>query len=190
MGELVDQDEPWLSRQRPVEVELFERDPAVLDALFWKEREADDERPGLIAPVRLDDAHDDIALEVALRARGLEHRIRFSDTRRGPEEDNELAPLGAALLLGNLLEQPVRVGPLLVHGEYIRSIRLLLQGVEREIELENVDARLPEEAERAPFRVVPDQRTNPLLIQVPNLGHPMHLIQRGGRCDVGVETAA
>src|SRR5580704_1402243 len=105
MGQLIDQDEPRLSRQRAVEIELFEGDPAVLDAFFGKELEAEDERTGLVAPVRLDDAHDDVALEVALRAGGLEHRIRLSDARCGPEEDDELAPLGAPLLLGDLLEQ-------------------------------------------------------------------------------------
>ena len=74
------------------------------------------ERAGVVAPVRLDDPDDDVALLVlGLEARGLEHRVRLADAGRRAEEDGELAARGPRLLLADAREELVGIGPLLGH---------------------------------------------------------------------------
>ena len=94
--ELVDEQQRGLARERGVEVELLERAAAVLDALARQDLEAVEQRGGLGAAVRLDDADDDIA---ALRAQALrlgQHRVGLADAGRRAEEDLEPAALARA----------------------------------------------------------------------------------------------
>ncbi len=82
----------------------------MLDRLSRQELEAEDERFGVVAPVRLDDADDDVALLIELDARGFEHGVRLADAWRRAEEDRELAPDGLFLGRANALEELVGVG--------------------------------------------------------------------------------
>ncbi len=99
MREHVDEDEPWFARECRVDVKLVDDDAAMVFLTTRQELEADDQRGGVEATVRFDDADDDVALQVALTARGFEHDVRLTYARRGPKEDHELAP-GRALLFG------------------------------------------------------------------------------------------
>jgi hypothetical protein len=92
--ELVDQDEPRAPRKRAVEIELLEREAAILDLAPRQELEPDGERSRIVAPVRLDDADHDVASEIALGPCRLEHAVRLADARRRAEEDRQLAALG------------------------------------------------------------------------------------------------
>ena len=108
--ELVDEEDAGTPRERGVEVELLERHAAVVDLAPRKELEADRERGGVVAAVGLDDADDDVAPEIALGPRRLEHRVRLADAGRRAEEERELAALGAPLLLAHACEELVGVG--------------------------------------------------------------------------------
>src|SRR5262249_55926157 len=62
--------------------------------------------------------------------------------------------------------------------------------IQRKVEGEDVDTRLPEDAEGAPFGVLRHQLTYCLRIELPLARHARHLIERGGRTDVWIESAA
>ena len=71
-----------------------------------------EQRLGLLAPVRLDDADDDVDPSLALRARrDLQHLVGLADAGRGAEED--LQPAAPLLFAPGRLEQGVRRGPLI-----------------------------------------------------------------------------
>ena len=89
--ELVDQDHLRLARDRGVDVELLELDPAVRDPLARQHLEVVDQLGGLGAPVGLDDADHDVGALRAQPPRGLEHRVGLADARRRAEEDLEPA---------------------------------------------------------------------------------------------------
>ena len=78
-------------------------------------------RARLVAAVRFDDAQHDVALFLLhLGARDLEHGVGLADTRRGAEEDGELAALLSSLRsndatqqLSSIVQQPTEIGLLL-----------------------------------------------------------------------------
>ena len=78
------------ARERGVEVELLELHASVLGLAPRHDLETEQERAGVVAAVRLDDAHDDVAALLALEARRLEHRVGLSDPGRRAEEDRQL----------------------------------------------------------------------------------------------------
>ena len=82
--------------------------------------------------MRLDEADDDVLAALAAAAALVQHRERLADAGRGAEVDAERAAR---------------------HGEDATRA-----GVEREVELEHVHARLAEEAERAAVGVLVDER--------------------------------
>ena len=114
----------------------------------------------------------------------------FPTPGRGPEVDPEAAaPLAAALLLAELRAGAgSRVGParlrscgsLRRHGEAL---------VERDVELEDVDARLADEAESAALGVVVDELADVGLDGASSLRDASHLETSGRRADVRVEAA-
>src|SRR5258705_207881 len=63
----------------------------------------------------------------------------------------------------------------------------LCSGVEREIELEYVDARLAEHPELAPFRVFVHELAQPTLGNASGFRNSFNLVLRGGRGDVRIE---
>ena len=114
---------------------------------------------GLGAPVGLDDPDDDVDALAPPLLRRLEHGVGLADAGGGAHEDAEPAALGA---LGDL-QQGVRRGPAVVgvvaarHG--LQSTLLRRQRVQREVERQDGDDRLTEEARAAAARVCSvDQR--------------------------------
>jgi len=86
-----------LARERAVDVELLQRAPFVGDRGAGKNRQPRDQRLGLGACVRLDDADHDVAALIAQRAGPGEHRIGLADTRRRTEVDAQAAAPGGRL---------------------------------------------------------------------------------------------
>ena len=113
--ELVDDDQAGLAREGGVEVELLQLDAAVRNALARQDLEALEERRGLLAPVGLDQADDDVDALVALLARGREHRVGLADAGAGAEEDPELAARFLPLLALDAGEELVGVGAVVLH---------------------------------------------------------------------------
>src|SRR5450759_2169973 len=64
----------------------------------------------------------------------------------------------------------------------------MARGIQRQIEVEDVDAWLAEESERAPLGVLGDQRTNLHLAQASFPGDACDLLVGVRGADVGVET--
>ena len=141
------------------------------------------ERPGVVAAVRLDDADDDVALLVlGLEARGLEHRVRLADAGRGAEEDRELAArCRRAPPRATRASSSSGSGRSSVIGRTARSQIVALRAVEREVQLEDVDARLAEDAERAALGVAVDERAHAALVEPARLRDALHLVLRPRR---------
>ena len=110
VGELVDQDEVGLARERGVEVELLEPGAAVIDRLARKHLQPFEQRGGLRASMGLDhpDHYVDACASSDLGC--VEHGERLADPCRCAEEDVEPAPLRLCLLELQALEQLVRIG--------------------------------------------------------------------------------
>ena len=166
MGELVDERDLRLSREHGVDVHLLERAVAVAQLPSRDDLEVSDLVRCLASSVRLDEADDDVLAVVAAASAFVQHRERLADACRGPEVDAERA------------------------SRHAYSVTLRGLGVEREVELEDVHARLAEETERAVVGVIVDEVEHVLERKATGLGDSRSL-QPGvlGR-DVGVETRA
>ncbi len=160
---LIDQCNLRIALQQRVDVHLFERRAAILDPLPGNDLEIAELRGRVHPPVRLDEAHDHVRAPGVTALALVEHREGLPDAGSGSEVDAELPAS---------------------HRFSLRS-----QGsVQRNIELEHVDARLAEESQRATIRVLVDELVH--------LGerHPPHLCDTArldacvGDGDVGVET--
>ena len=149
VGELVDQHQRRPALQDGVEIHLLERAALVLDLPARHDLEPGELRLGLGAAVRLDHADHDVDAVDLAAARGRQHLVGLADAGRGAEEDLQLA----ALLLFRRLQERVGRGACLSGSSGHRSPRMspLLQSVERQIELQDVDVRLADQAEKAPF---------------------------------------
>lgn len=66
---------------------------------------------------------------------------------------------------------------------------LPLKRIQGKIEFQDVDPRLAQESELAALHVLLNETANGLFGKAAGLGHATDLIERGGRADVGVETA-
>ena len=86
VGELVDDDELGLARQRPVEIEFLDGAAAILDLAPRQDFEPFDERAGLRAAMRFDEADDDVDAFFLQAPRVLQHRVGLADAGRGAEE--------------------------------------------------------------------------------------------------------
>ena len=91
VGQLVQQEQARLPRERGVEVELLELHPAVLDLPRRQPLEPFGKGGGLGAAVGLDPPDHDVDAFRAPGARGLEHGVGLADARRRAEEDLEPA---------------------------------------------------------------------------------------------------
>jgi hypothetical protein len=88
--QLVDQQQPRTARERGVEVQLHQRDAAMLEPLPRQRGQADQQGAGLVATVGLDQADDHVeALGLGPPGR-LEHGVGLADPGRGAEEDLEV----------------------------------------------------------------------------------------------------
>ena len=113
--ELVDDDQAGFAREGGVEVELLQLDAAVRDALARQDLEPLEQRRGLLPPVGLDQADDDVDAFVALLARRDEHRVGLPHAGAGAEEDPELAARLLPLLALDAREELVGVGAVVLH---------------------------------------------------------------------------
>ena len=187
--ELVDEQKSRLARERLVEVELAQDLVDVDRRLARDDLEAVEQRLRLAPSVRLDEADDDVAPLGLLGARRRQHGVSLADAGRGAQKNLETAALpscsaraGRQARLAGSSGGGHRSGP--------RPAELTArQRVEREIELEDIDARLAEQAERPARDVRVHQRAHALFGQCAGLGDARHLQQRRLRRDVRVEPA-
>ena len=120
VGELIHQRELRTARQHRVQVHLRERDAAIVAAEARDDRQALGQRIGFLAPVGLDVTDDDVPTGGQLTSRGFEHRVGLADARGHAEEDLQLAPLLASILLLDSRQERVWVRPgLVTHGSII-----------------------------------------------------------------------
>ncbi len=185
VGELVDEEQLGLSRERSVEVELVQLDAAVLHLAPREQLQAHEQRPRVVPSVRLHDPDDDGALLVVdLAARGLEHRVGLADAWRGAEEDRQLAPRRLLLLLANAREELVGVGAAVGHrGAVSLALNRTCDSarVERHVQCQHVHPRLTEHPELTIRRVGSHQRVHGALIHAASTRHPADLVPGGGR---------
>ncbi len=87
VGELVDDDQLGLARQRRVEIEFLDRAPVVLSLAPRQDFEPVYERAGLGAAMSLHEPDDDIDAFVFQAPRVLQHGVGLADPGRGPEKD-------------------------------------------------------------------------------------------------------
>src|SRR5262249_40880200 len=104
--QLVDEDEPRMPLQDGVDVHLVEDAALVLDMTARDDLEPVEQRLGLLAAMRLDDADDDVEPLAALSLRRLQHREGLADPWCSAEEDLQ----AAAGFAGRLLEERLRRG--------------------------------------------------------------------------------
>ena len=130
MCELVDERDLRAAGEHGVDVHLLERRPAVLDPSAWDDLEVADLLGGLRPAVCLDVADDDVLAVAGAAPSFVEHGVRLADACCRAEIDAKLAPR---------------------HGE---RLRLLVEG---EVELEDVDPGLAEEAEGPSVGVLVDE---------------------------------
>ena len=138
--------------------------------------------------MRLDHAGDDVAPLGLGSAGGDQHGVGLADARRGAQEDLQ-APAPVSPGAG---EQRLGRGPsrwFSGHGVPLRPHNLLGCGIEREIELKDVNPWLAEKAEGAALDMRGHQRPHALLGQAAGLGDARHLQQRRRGRDVRVEAA-
>jgi len=113
--ELVHEHDAGSPREARLDIELLQRDPAVLDPASRQDLEAEQQRPGVVTAVRLDEPDRHVAPVLALQPRRLEHRVGLADARRSAEEDRQLAALRLLLVLADSREQGVGVGTVTHH---------------------------------------------------------------------------
>ena len=113
--ELVDDDERGLARERGVEVELLQLDAAIGEAPARQDFEPFDERGGLLATVRLDQADHHVDAFGLLLARRRQHRVGLAHAGAGAEEDPEAAAHRGRLLAFHSREQLVGIGAGVFH---------------------------------------------------------------------------
>ena len=118
MRELVDQHDLRPAGDDGVEIHLLEPLSFVLDAPARNDLQAFEQRFGLLAAVRLDDADDDIVAVLLAGARLLQHLVGLADAGRGADEDSELAD--APFLAARRFEQGFRRGPMFGIAPLIR----------------------------------------------------------------------
>ena len=135
---------------------------AVLDLLARHHFEVADLGRGIGPPVRLDEPDDDVFAAGGAPPSFVEHRERLADPRRGAEVDAEVA---------------------FRHGRTVP----LPQPVEREVEIEDVDRLLANDAERPTIDVVIDELADARHTESPRVGHALGLQTGIGDRDVGVE---
>ena len=110
VGEFVDQRELRAPREEGVEVHLLELTVLVLEAMAGDDFEALQQRLGLLAPMRLDHADDDVVAVLLSGARLLQHLIGLADAGGRAEED--LQPAQSASFFLRVGKEGVRRGAL------------------------------------------------------------------------------
>ncbi len=97
VGEFVDEGEVGMPCQDGLHVHLLEGRVAVADHASRHDLQIADLVGGALAPVRLDEAGDDVLTPCLAAAALVEHRERLADARRGPEVHAQRASRGRRL---------------------------------------------------------------------------------------------
>ncbi len=103
--EFVDDDQFRTPLQGAVEVEFLNRASLPFHLAARQDFEVADQPLGVGAPMRLDEADDDVDALLLEQPRALQHRIGLADARRGADKHQQ----AAALALFGQREQRVRV---------------------------------------------------------------------------------
>ena len=149
--ELVDESDLRIAREDRVEVHLLERPVAIGDLPPRHHLEVADLLCRLLSAVRLDVPDDDVLAVVAAAAAFVQHREGLADTGGRTEVDAERPSC------------------------HCYSLTLGADRVECEVQLEHVDARLAEEAERALVGVLTDERHDLIEREAAHLGDARRL---------------
>ncbi len=115
MREFIHQDQRRLQRQRRIQIEFLDNLVPILDLLERQHGQSVQQRGGLAAAMRLDNADQhrtSFRLQLAGRS---QHRISLADAGRRAEIDPQLATRGAPFLLLHLRQQRIRVRALVIH---------------------------------------------------------------------------
>ena len=186
VGEFVDQHDLRPAGDDGVEVHFLKPLALVFDSPARDDFEAFQQRLGLLAAVRLDDADDDVVAVLLPGAGLLQHLVGLADARRRADEDSELAD--AAFFPPGRFKQGLRRGSL-VQGRDVglpsdrqvprsapRLAGLLLRRlVERQIEHQHVHARLAEQPEETTLDALADELAHAIFGHVARLRNTRHL---------------
>ena len=91
MGELVDDDQLRPALERGIDVEFLDHAAAILDIALRQHLDPLDQRGGLRAPMRFDEADDHIGTLAGRLLGARKHGVGLADARRGAEENLQLA---------------------------------------------------------------------------------------------------
>ena len=175
--QLVDQGDRRIALEDGVRVHLLDDDAAVLDPPARHDLEAVEQLLRVRPAVRFDEPDGQVGPARGASMAFLEHPERLADARRHPEVDAETTAPGA-LLRANARQHLVRARAD-VEGVALRA-RSPEQAVQIEVELEDVDSGLAEEAEELPRRVAGDRRPDVSLGRSASRRDPGDLVV-GGR---------
>src|SRR5262245_4767320 len=106
----VDQHDLGAARDDGVKIHFLKPLAAVFNTPARNNLQAVQKGFGLLAAVGLHDPDDHVVAVLVAGTRGLQHRVSLADSRRGADEDPELA--GATVFAPGGLEQSFRRGPL------------------------------------------------------------------------------
>ncbi len=182
-----------------VKVHFLEPLAFVFDPSPWNDFQALQQRFGFSATVGFDDTDNDI-VPVFLAGMGLlQHLVGLTDAWSRAHEDPELAD--TAFFAVCRCEQGFRrrpmfgITPLIRHhlsdvSTFRRSAALAGgQAVEREIEQQNIDARLAQQPKKSILDVIADELSYLIFRQVARLGNTWNLEVGGFRRDIRIEPA-
>ena len=164
MRQFIDDDEFRPPGQRSIEIELHQRVAAIGDRLARQDFKALEQGGGLGPAMGFHDADDDILPSRLRRCAPRQHGIGLADARRRTEK--YLQP--AALLLLASSRSASGEGRVFAGGPFALRCALSIQ---REIEEQNINARLAEEAGDGPLNMGFDQLPQLSRRKAPRLGH-------------------
>ena len=156
------------------------------DRLARQDLEAVQQRLRLAPPMRLDQADDDVAALRLRRARAPS-AWRRSCRRRAPRRERSSAVRVPPSWRGRGVRPAKLSGSSRLawrSGSASPELLSRRQRVEREVEPQDVDARLAQQSERAAFDLAVNELAHALLGQAAGLGDARHLQQRRLRRDV------
>ena len=173
--------------QDRVDVHLGERGAAVGDLAPRHDLQAVEQVGGVLAAVGLDEPDDDVGAALGSAVALAEHGVGLADARRRAEVDPQL-PATHGTSSPSSWPSARSCGAQCVCPRGLACRRSLgRERVQGEVELEDVDARLAEEPERASLGVLVDQRPDLRLAQAAFPGDAGDLLAGVGGADVRVE---
>lgn len=89
-----------------------------------------------------------------------------------------------------MIKELIRVGPDFVHTANPSASRASFQSIQREIQLEHIDARFADEPQKTTLRMTRNQRGNRVALQATCTCDAPRLVSRCGETDIGIHPAA